>query len=170
MKEMEQIKIVHNNEIFLVMVDREDIEKLSKFRWRINITQGYIYTYMYKDGKRYLVYLHRYLMGLESGNSLEVDHVNHNKLDNRKANLRVCTHQQNLMNKSKYKRKEKDLPTGVYYNDNTKKHKYKALIRNDGKLKFLGNFETPEEAHEKYLEHKRKNCKEWFIEEEKEKD
>jgi hypothetical protein len=44
-----------------------------------------------------MVYMHRFLMNPAVG--MTVDHINKDTLDNRKANLRVCTNQQNVMGK-----------------------------------------------------------------------
>ena len=66
---------------------------------------------------------------------MEVDHINHNKLDNRKSNLRICTHQQNCMNVS-------DNVKGIHYDKS--RNKWMAHIKG----KNLGRFNTKEEAIE----------------------
>ena len=71
-----------------------------------------------------------------------VDHVNHDTLDNRKSNLRVCSNRENMMNQvqnggsSKYK--------GVSFSK--KQRKYAAYISIDRRRRHLGTFETEEEA------------------------
>ena len=78
-----------------------------------------------------------------------VDHINGDRLDNRKENLRFCTLSQNSMNKrgrssrtSKYK--------GVCYAK--RRNKWQASIRVDGKERFLGYFNNEEDAAKAYDE------------------
>lgn len=112
------------------MIDTEDLDRVKEFYWR---KQNYwVYT---TTG----VTLHRFLMGNPS--NMHVDHVHHNKNDNRKSQLRVCTPQQNQFNK-KPKPRKYDLPTGVY---KTPYGKYRATIRTKGVKKYK-NFNTLEEA------------------------
>ena len=75
----------------VTIVDDEDFEEVSKYKW-----------YTHKDGyacrndSGKTILLHRFLMKADK-ESL-VDHKNHDKLDNRKANLRLCSKAQNLYN------------------------------------------------------------------------
>lgn len=62
-----------------VKIDKDDYEKVKKFKWSIN-SQGYAQN---NDNREKL---HVYLMGRKSG--LVIDHINRDKLDNRKSNLR----------------------------------------------------------------------------------
>jgi hypothetical protein len=122
-----------------VLIDDEDYEKISKLRWyAINSTRGY--------SKRICtmkptIYLHRYLLNAESG--MEVDHINCNTLDNRKENLRICTHEQNTQN-TKIHKDNKSGYKGVYYAKWA--HKYRAEIQHFGKRVKLGYFDTAENA------------------------
>ena len=86
--------------------------------------------------------LHRLIM--DAPDDKQVDHINGNKLDNRKCNLRLCSHQQNCCNRSGHK--GRDLPKGVYKSTN----KFRSGIRVNGKNIYLGSFDTPEEAHAAY--------------------
>lgn len=73
--------------------------------------QGYLATTLYKNGKQYYFLLHRLIWVIE-GNSFEdglvLDHVNHDKADNRISNLRMVTHKENSKN-----RRAKDKPIKV---------------------------------------------------------
>jgi HNH endonuclease/AP2 domain len=87
------------------------------------------------------IYLYRHILNAADG--LVVDHVNGNPLDNRKANLRICTQTENCYNsakrsgaKSKYK--------GVSIRDEAKP--FRARITKDGKGCHIGSFETEIEA------------------------
>lgn len=71
-----------------------------------------------------------------------IDHKNHNKIDNRIANLRDVTKAENAWNTSK-------SPRGTIFHRVNKR--WLALIRKNGKVKYLGSFKTEEEAHQHYL-------------------
>ena len=81
-------------------VDAEDFERLSAFKWRVYSRKGHdtIYAvrsqYDYETGKTSQISMHREIMGIEG----RIDHKNHDGLDNRKSNLRPCTHSQNMKN------------------------------------------------------------------------
>ena len=91
------------------------------------------------DGRR--VRLHRYVMNEPIG--LEVDHINRNKLDCRRINLRVSTHQQNACN-SKMRRHNTSGFRGVHFCSIT--NRWRAEVRVNGKGKKVGRFDTPEQA------------------------
>lgn len=74
----------------IALIDIEDIPKISKYKWH---KRDNLYVNSHKVGR-----LHRYL--LKAPANLDVDHINGNRLDNRKCNLRLCTRSQNNMNKS----------------------------------------------------------------------
>lgn len=96
------------------LVDDEDFESLNKYLWiergakeSINGIQGYASTSVLNDKsewfpngwkKYHSVYMHRFITKCPNG--MEVDHINHNKLDNRKNNLRVVTRSENHLNRT----------------------------------------------------------------------
>lgn len=96
--------------------------------------------------------LHQFIMGTAgNGYTLIVDHINRNKLDNRRENLRLVTPAQSNINRKDRSRKL-PLPPHVYPN----KNKYIARIRRDGVRYNLGSFETPEEASVVVMDFRRK--------------
>ena len=134
-----------------VRVDESDFAFLNQWTWGCHTTlDGLKYASRRErreNGKSRRVYLHRLLMGLEPGDKREVDHVNHNTLDNRRLNLRVVTGAQNRYNRRSMG-KNKSGFKGVHKNHN----RWAAEIRINGKAKFLGNFVNPEDAHRVYRE------------------
>lgn len=82
----------------------------------------------------------------------QVDHINRERADNRIANLRSATVQENQHNQSDARRGNKAGLLGV----SPKRGKWRAQIKVDGKKLHIGTFDTPEAAHEAYLEAKRK--------------
>jgi hypothetical protein len=82
-----------------------------------------------------------------------VDHINGDKLDNRIANLRLATHQQNVHNQRHAQSDNKS--TGVLGVSRTKSGKYAARLCLNSRSNWLGEFETIEEASRVYIEAKR---------------
>ncbi len=93
------------------------------------------------DGPQRTVYLHRLIAGAEHGDKSDVDHLNHDKLDNRAVNLRRVTHAENLLAR-RAPRRHHDLPVGVVVQDG------RFIARLDGL--HLGSFDTPAEASVRY--------------------
>ncbi len=76
------------------VVDYRDRGIAGLRRWRRS-PSGYIYCATSVGGRPVTLYLHREIAGLTPGDGLEVDHINNDRLDNRRSNLRVLTHAQN---------------------------------------------------------------------------
>ena len=99
------------NTKFSFIFDEASLSKILKLKINNTIfnkpswlmaTNQYIWT---RPGSNNLIYLHRYLMGCESGDNTTVDHINGNKLDNRLCNLRFATMSQQNMNRDNISRK-----------------------------------------------------------------
>ena len=130
-------KIV-NNEMYLydafgifvtkTKIDKDDIEKVKQYKWHLNKSKGYVMSW--KIGA-----LHRFLMNTPKGKV--TDHINTDKLDNRKKNLRVCTNQQNLFN-SRVK--------GYYWSK--EKNRWYSRIMLNRKTINLGYFNNQKEAQQ----------------------
>lgn len=124
-------------------IDTSDFEFLSKWSWCYS-AQGYAVAF--DNGKT--IYMHRLLMQPTRG--MQVDHINTNKIDNRRENLRLVTASQNARNCSKSKNNKSGYK-GVYKHHEGKKP-WKAQILADGKAVSIGYYETPEEAAKAYDE------------------
>jgi len=76
-----------------ILIDDEDYDKIKDYKWHISMIHGYkrVKTCFYINKKRITIYLHRFIMNVSKDK--QVDHKNHNTLDNRKCNLRICTSQ-----------------------------------------------------------------------------
>lgn len=103
------MKIILNDVIF--DVDKEDILLLIPFNWYVN-QAGYVETCI--SGKAFSV--HRIILGNNIPKGMVVDHINGNKLDNRKCNLRICTARQNSYNRGKPRGKYSSKYKGVSWN------------------------------------------------------
>lgn len=121
---MKKIPIGENAKYGYAIVDDDDYESLSKYRWGINglgTGRHHLYARRCKGyGKSAQSFLmHREILNVTDRN-IFVDHINHNCMDNRKENLRVCTHSQNMMN-SKIHIDNKSGYKGVYWHKTNKR-------------------------------------------------
>lgn len=147
-------------------VDQADIEWVSALKWfSQGDRNGKYYAARWKrlpSGKRKEIRMHRMIaermMGQEIADGLEVDHINLDTLDNRRCNLRVCTKQENLKRKGRYKNNTSGSK-GVYWDKGT--HKWRASLRMNGRLKYLGIFADKAEAEAVYREAYENYCKSW---------
>ncbi len=132
----------------VAIVDAFDYERLSSWKWYAERNGNTWYArrnVRLKDGTRSAVYMHREI--LEVDFTEEVDHRNRNGLDNRRANLRIATKQQNSCNRSAPITNTSGFK-GVSWH---KRHrKWYAHINIEGKRKHLGHFESAKEAAEAY--------------------
>lgn len=120
-----------------VIVDDENYEAISKTKWRID-SDGYA------RGSQ-SVRMHRLITNAPKG--AEVDHINNNKLDNRKANLRICNRQQNQWNKKPQENNTSGYK-GVTWNKKDKR--YRAQISYNNKMLHIGSFGNAIEAAKAY--------------------
>ena len=118
-----------------ILLDPEDYELISKYIWRETV-QGYAVSSMKPN-----IRMHGLITGCDE--SLCVDHINHNKLDNRRVNLRTCTISQNQMNRQPSKGKSSKYK-GVSYD---KRRKCWAVgFEKDNQRYFVGRFQEEDEA------------------------
>lgn len=121
------------------LVDDEDYEKVSQLSWKY--TGGYAAHNYTVKGKQGCIYMHRLIMNAKKGEF--VDHVNHDPLDNRRTNLRLCTHSQNHMNRTKLPNRSSRYK-GVTWNKQV--GKWKASIQAKGKYRYIGYFDKEHHA------------------------
>jgi len=126
------------------LIDAQDLHLVEPYNWHMD-ARGYIYRHRWVNGKDRPVRLHRVLINCDKG--LDVDHINGERTDNRRCNLRVCTRQQNIFNSSKRCTNTSGYK-GVCYRK--ERGKYRARIRIGGKEILLGHFDTAIEASNAY--------------------
>lgn len=124
-----------------ILVDDEDFIWASWFSWYVN-SHGYAVHTRWLRGKTHGVLMHR-MMFMEIPEGMQVDHINGNKLDNRRCNLRLCTHSENMRNR-KHQKGTSSKYKGVYWNKLA--GKWQTRIKVKGKLKHLGYFHSEEVA------------------------
>src|SRR3990167_11300749 len=87
----------------ITIVDDDDDEVLNKHKWLfLHRSAARAEHFRNESGERKQRWFHMHRVVANCPDSMEVDHINKNPLDNRKANLRICTHQQNSFNHPGY--------------------------------------------------------------------
>lgn len=86
------------------LVDADDVHLVQGFAWKAKWNGGRNNIYALRsvrgpDGISRDVRMHRVILGLSVFDGMDVDHINHNSLDNRRANLRVVTRSENVKNR-----------------------------------------------------------------------
>jgi hypothetical protein len=140
------VRIIPLSQGKYALVDEADYAELARYRWCVswNVSgkQGHRKTfYAARSEKGRTIRMHRQIMGAARGEV--VDHINHNGLDNRRSNLRVCSQAENMRNRrgwggrtSRYK--------GVSYL--RRSDTWQAVIVCEGRRYNLGQFDSETDA------------------------
>lgn len=128
-------------------MDACDVDRLRGFNW-YGVQDGgtrYAYAHTRDCGMRTTVKMHRLIAGARPGE--HVDHANCDGLDNRRENLRVCSHSQNLCNRGPQSNTSSGYK-GVGFHKAS--GKWRARVGLGGSQEYLGVFDSPEEAARAY--------------------
>jgi hypothetical protein len=131
---MKEIKLSQG---MVALVDDEDYDYLNQWKWCVTIGAGTYYA-VRKINNR-LLRMHRLI--LNAPNNFQVDHIDHNGLNNQRSNIRLCNNSQNHMNRkphgnSKY--------LGVSFKKS--RNKFEVGIKVMGKMKHLGYYDNENDA------------------------
>lgn len=137
-----EVELINTDKV--TICDAKDFGLVSKHRWRMN-GSGYAITYINRNP----VGMHRLISNCPDG--MEVDHINRERLDNRRSNLRICTKTQNAINQG-LRSSNSSGYTGV------RKHGtgWQAFITADHKQILLGTFRDIEDAYKARLDAEKK--------------
>lgn len=125
-----------------------DYQRVIKYKWQFG-TKGYVYRTYTENGRKYTIRLNRFIMNIFFGDKREVDHKNHDLLDNTRKNLRICTRNQNMANTKTHKDRKYKLPKGVQVSKKRDYIYYVARISVNGK-RYSKSFRTISEAESHY--------------------
>jgi hypothetical protein len=129
------------------LIEEADLPLVTAHRWRLDST-GYVVTSLPRvEGKNRNLHLHRLLAGLERGDGSQCDHVNRDRLDNRRSNLRVAAPHENGRNRNLYSNNTTGYK-GVSFDKRS--GRWEASIKVDYRKQFLGLFDSAEEAGAAY--------------------
>lgn len=114
-------------------VDDADLALVSQYRWNLS-DKGYVVSAVYLGGGRahtrlLRLKMHRVILGLETGDPLQGDHRNGDRLDNQRSNLRILTGAQNAQNRRD--RRGRSLHRGVYFD--VTRGKWRAQVSSRGR-------------------------------------
>jgi len=135
---------------FVALVDDEDFERVNSVGpWHAVVFPRGVYakhTTARVNGKQKSFSMHNFILGMIDKHT-EVDHEDHNGLNNQRGNLRVATYQENQRNRRKSHNNTSGYK-GVCWNK--ARRKWAAMIRVNGKLIHLGRFVAIEDAAQAY--------------------
>jgi hypothetical protein len=130
-----------------VWVDDEDYDQLNQLNWYMN-SDGYAYRTLYNKGVQKNIPMHRVITNAPEGK--DVDHIDRNKLNNQKSNLRICGRSLNIFNTEPHRKNLSSGIRGVSYS----KLKMKWRVRLTLNKKYIINkfVDSKEEAGKIYKE------------------
>jgi hypothetical protein len=132
----------------VAIVDNEDYDYLNQFKWYASNKNGKFYVQKkitVSKNKTTCISMHRFIMKPNKG--MVIDHLDGNPLNNKKNNLRICTHAENMRN-SKIRINNKSGYKGVSYQENS--NNYRASIRFNNIKINIGDFIDPIDAAKAY--------------------
>jgi len=135
----------------LLLIDIQDIKILDRFcmlKYKKTSYGTYVIVWSSSKPRKRIGSLARLIMQATDG--IEIDHINHNPMDNRKENLRVCTRQENVRNRRKRadsRQKYKGITLAL---PNCLLRPWRAIAKLNGKRISLGYYATEEEAASAY--------------------
>jgi len=130
------------------IVDDEDFWWVNKDKWYVRRVSNNWYAARndYLNGKPKMIHMHRFIMNCPDDK--EIDHGNHDGLDNQKHNLRICTASQNSANRQIQKGNKSSKFKGVSWHEQN--INWRAYIKVNGKHIHLGYFDIEEAAAKAY--------------------
>lgn len=138
------VKIYFRNVEGFFLIDKDDLEKISKHTWYLN-RNGYAESRTYQKEH---IKAHHEVIG-KPPKGLVTDHINRNRLDNRKCNLRHVTYRENGLNRGKAIPRKNPL-LGIKVYRGKKRTTYSVYIHDENNVtKYYGTFRTLEEAQNK---------------------
>ncbi len=141
----EGAKLIPLTQDKFAIVDADDYDRLNQYKWYASRNEnGDYYAKRMERGTRRQIIMHRVITEAPPG--LLVDHRNHNGLDNRRSNLRICTKGEN--NRNQLPRGGTSQYKGVSWSKSHKK--YAATIRCNKQRFHLGWFDDEVEAAKAY--------------------
>ena len=141
-KERKSVRLIKLTKGKATIVDDEDFEWLSQWKWQASKTRNGYYATRRDKGKH--VRMHRVVLGIQEG--MYGDHINRNGLDNRRKNLRVATRTQNRRNSRGQRNAISGYKGVTYFKQGRTNKPWRVRCDIGGVTKFFGYFATAHEA------------------------
>jgi hypothetical protein len=126
----------------VTVIDDDDYPLVAAYRWRLNC-DGYAVTHRMVGSRVETVFMHRIINGTPEGKI--TDHIDRDKLNNRRKNLRTADHSMNSLNSKPHSRNRSGF-RGVSRVGN----RWRAVLTLNGRQEHLGYFDEPVEASRAY--------------------
>lgn len=130
---------------YVALIDEADWPLVEPYRWCASVSHRTIYVRANAKEPRRTLRLHRLIVGANA--RLQVDHINHDGLDNRRANLRLCTPRQNSANRRQNQNVSSNFK-GVYWHQPSSR--WSAQVGGGTNRVYLGLFDDPRVAAQAY--------------------
>ena len=144
---MKEVKLTQG---YVALVDDEDFDRVSTAGpWHAVVYPRSVYakhTTAHIDGKQKPITMHSFILGVTDGR-IEIDHEDHNGLNNQRINLRVATKHENQRNRRKSHNNTSGYKGVCWVKA---RHNWEAMIRVNGKSVWLGSFASAEDAARAY--------------------
>lgn len=128
------------------IIDDGDFDWLDKWKWRFDQNTGYAFRREYSYGKRLWISMHRVILSPAVG--MMADHMNRDKLDNRRSNLRAVDSSGNNHNKGITTRNKSGIP-GVCWREKTKR--WRSSVGYQNRAVALGEFKNKDDAANAFI-------------------
>ncbi len=128
------------------IVDDIDYEEFSSYEWHLS-SSGYarrIDRSRWRENVSEIIFLHKVVANATKGQ--QIDHINRNKLDNRRCNLRLCNSSENMQNRKKHHIKSNSIYASKYTGVKRHGKKWLSRIHKDNRCIHIGLYVTEEEA------------------------
>lgn len=135
---MKLIKLTQNK---VTIINDRDFQAVNKLKWHIH-SLGYAVSKFWLNGKCKSIYMHRLIINPKKYEV--VDHINGNKLDNRRINLRECSQVVNCHNRNKLNINNTSGYRGVHFDKSVKR--WKSQITVNKKIIRIGSFNNIDDA------------------------
>jgi hypothetical protein len=124
---------------YVTIVDDSDFDLLNQFKWCALRTRNNVYA---KRSSYVVDLMHRLITNVSD--DYEVDHKNHDTLDNQRSNLRICTSSQNSANRLKSLKPTSSIYKGVTWDDYSTKWRARIMLHHAAV--YLGSFDVEQDA------------------------
>jgi hypothetical protein len=130
-------------------IDADDAERVLQHKWYLQTNDDREYAaacHTTSPNQKIVIFMHRLILNAPKG--VQVDHLDGDGLNNTRANLRLCTHAQNMANQRLRRATNTSGYKGVYWKKHAKQ--WCAQIKHQGRKHHLGYYRNPEDAARAY--------------------